>query len=179
MVFLPTIELYFLRHGLAGQYGDPQYKDDSLRPLTKQGKEKMHYEARGMKALGLTFDAIYSSPYLRAQQTDEIVAKTYQIKNKAILLTDKLLPPASIKELLKVVQALSPKSKNILCVGHEPHLTQMIADLLKCDGPIVLKKGGLCHLTMGVAKQEAALNCLLPPSVLVKIASSDPLDPIL
>ena len=37
------MELYFLRHGLAGQYGDPQYKDDSLRPLTAEGQKKMRH----------------------------------------------------------------------------------------------------------------------------------------
>ena len=190
MVFLPDLQsdttLYFLRHGLAGQHGDPKYKDDSLRPLTAQGKKKMYRAALGMQALGLTFDAIFSSPYLRAKQTAEIVSEVYKfnpstslrsnakhqrsIKNKTIHFTENLIPPASIEELLHEVRARLPKSRNILFVGHEPHLTQMISQLLKSDTPlnIYLKKGGLCSLciTYPLGPDSAILNWLLTPAQL-------------
>jgi phosphohistidine phosphatase len=159
------MELYFLRHGLAGQHGDPKYKDDSLRPLTAQGQEKTHRAALGMQALGLTFDAVFSSPYLRARQTAETVSRVYKIKKSEIHLTDHLLPPASIEGLLREIHGHFPKSKNVLLVGHEPHLTEMISHLLKSDThlPIDFKKGGLCCLTLEgpLAKGNAVLNWLL------------------
>ncbi len=158
------MELYFLRHGLAGRHGDPKYKDDSLRPLTAQGREKMRRGARGMQALGLKFDALLSSPYLRARQTAEIVAQTYKIKK--LHLTDNLLPPASIGKLLKEAHAICPKSGSILLVGHEPHLTEMISAVLKCSKALAIdfKKGGLCSLT--VTPSGAVFNWLLTPAQL-------------
>jgi len=153
--------LYFLRHGLAGQHGDPQYPDDSLRPLTSQGRKKMQYAVLGMKNLSLTFDVILSSPYLRARQTAEIVAQAYKINEKNIHITKNLLPPRSIEKLLGEVHTRFPKSKNILFVGHEPHLSEMISAALKCNKPLLIdfKKGGLCSLT--VKQSNAVLNWLL------------------
>jgi phosphohistidine phosphatase len=161
------MELYFLRHGLAGQYGDPKYKDDSLRPLTAEGFKKMHRAALGMKALDLKFDAVLSSPYLRARQTAEVVIQAYRIKE--IHFTNNLLPPATIKELLGEVRTHFPKSKNILLVGHEPHLTHLISSLLKSSKPLAidLKKGALC--SVGLEGSDAILNWLLTSSQLGSI----------
>ena len=167
------MELYFLRHGLAGQHGDPKYKDDSLRPLTAQGREKIRRASLGMQALGLTFDAILSSPYLRARQTAEIVALAYNIKNKTIYLTNNLLPPATIEKLLREVNVQFPRSNNVLLVGHEPHLTEMVSSLLKCRKPLSIdfKKGGLCCLR--VTPENAVLNYLLTPTQLGLLKKKD------
>jgi len=160
------MELYFLRHGLAGQHGDPQYKDDNLRPLTEEGHRKIHLASLGMKSLGLKFDTILSSPYVRARQTAEIVAKTYKIKGRAITLTNNLLPPASIKKLLDEIHSSFPKSKCVLFVGHEPHLTKLVSSLLKCNKPLAIdfKKGGLCNISLD--QGEATLKWLLTPQQL-------------
>jgi len=138
--------------------------------LTVAGQKKMRRSVKGMQALDLKFDAIISSPYMRARQTAEIVAQVYKLKIKTIYLTNNLLPPASIEELLHEVNTHFPKSKNILLVGHEPHLTEMICSLLKCPTPlnIDLKKGGLCALSL--QQKDATLNWLLTPLQLVLLA---------
>ncbi|MBF0571221.1 MAG: phosphohistidine phosphatase SixA [Candidatus Omnitrophica bacterium] len=164
------MELYFLRHAIAEERGDPRYKDDGLRPLTAQGKRKMHRAALGIQALGLTFDAVISSPYLRAKQTAEIVAKVYKLKNKSIHLTNNLLPPASIEELLSEVSIHFPKSQKILLVGHEPQLSEMVSRLLKSGRPLDIdfKKGGLCCLSVPdfPDHSNAILHWLLTPAQL-------------
>ena len=164
------MELYFLRHGIAAQRGSPKYKDDSLRPLIPQGRKKMRQIALGMQALGLKFDVIFSSPYVRARQTAEIVAQAYNLKKSEIHFTKNLLPPASIKELLKEIRTHYPKAGNILLVGHEPHLTEMVSSLLNSEQPLVieLKKGGLCHLS--TTDRSAVLHSLLTPSQLSQLA---------
>ena len=121
----------------------------------------MRRAAQGMQTLELRFDTIVSSPYLRARQTAEIVAKIYKIKTNEIHLTNTMLPPASIKKLLGEVTALFPGSQNILFVGHEPHLTELVSSLLKSKNalPINFKKGGLCSLTR--THGNTVLNWLL------------------
>ena len=134
----------------------------------------MHRASLGMQALALKFDAILSSPYLRARQTAEIVAQTYKIKNKKIHITKNLLPPASIEELLREVRTCFPKSKNVLLVGHEPHLSGMVSCLLKSAQPldIDLKKGGLCCLKIRPDPKQpnAVLIWLLTPKQLARLA---------
>jgi phosphohistidine phosphatase len=164
------MELYFLRHAIAGQHGDPRYKDDSLRPLTDEGKQKMRRAALGIKALDLGIDVILSSPYLRARQTAEIVADTCKPHEKKIHLTKNLLPPASIQDLLGEIHDRFPGSGNIMAVGHEPHLSELVSDLLKSGRPLAIdfKKGGLCSLSVDrpAGDPQAVLNWLLTPSQL-------------
>jgi phosphohistidine phosphatase len=158
---------YLLRHGLAGQHGDPRYKDDSLRPLTEEGMRKMQGASKGMKNLNLQFDAILSSPYLRARQTAEIVAKVYKIKK--VHLTENLLPPCPARHLLKEITEHFPTAETILAVGHEPHLTQLISEFLKSDQHLNIdfKKGALVSLNVPPSpRSPATLNWLLTSSQL-------------
>ena len=60
-------EIYLIRHGLAGQFGDCE--DDSLRPLSEIGVKKTTKVAQKLKELGLQFDLILTSPYARSMET--------------------------------------------------------------------------------------------------------------
>ena len=172
------MDLYFLRHAIAAERDEQLYPDDSLRPLTKPGRHKMHRASLGMRAMGLTFDVILSSPYLRAQQTAGIVAQTYKIKKNQIQITDKLLEPALIKDLSLKIKALAPASaKKILLVGHEPHLSALISSLLGSPQPLPIdfKKGGLCSVSVSrLTSSRATLNWLLTPSQLSLMAVDIP-----
>ena len=164
------MELYFLRHAIAADRDDPKYKDDSLRPLTRDGQKRMLDATSGMKALKLNFDVILSSPYLRARQTAQIVAQVYKINHDHIHLTKNLLPPTGIKILLNEIQSTFPKAKHLLLVGHEPHLSIMISELLDSVTPLNIdfKKGGLCHVNVLQPTGHAigSLKWLLTPSQL-------------
>ena len=69
------MKLSLLRHGIAVEPGTPGYEDDSARPLTAKGERRMRRIAEGMATLGLSYDLLLSSPYLRARQTAEFVAQ--------------------------------------------------------------------------------------------------------
>jgi len=163
-----------LRHAIAAQRDNSKYPDDSQRPLTAHGRQKMHDIACGMRMLGLSWDAILCSPYVRARQTAAMVARVFKLKNAPINFTNNLVPDASFEELCQEIRTNFPQSQNILFVGHEPHLTQLIACLLKSKSsiPINLKKGGLCHLSQEkpFGEGSAVLNWILTPSQLCLIA---------
>ena len=74
------MNLYIIRHAIAVDEGTPEYEDDSQRPLTDKGKKKMRQIAKGLRALGVEFDLILSSPYVRAKETAEILADVFKIK---------------------------------------------------------------------------------------------------
>ena len=76
------MELYLLRHALAVDRGTPGYEDDSRRPLTAGGRKQMKRGVKGMKALGLSFGWIFSSPFLRARETAEIVGKALKMEDR-------------------------------------------------------------------------------------------------
>ncbi len=75
------MNLYIVRHAIAVDEGTADF-EDSQRPLTDKGRRKMRQIAKGLRALGVEFDLILSSPYLRAQETAEILAECVQDEEK-------------------------------------------------------------------------------------------------
>jgi phosphohistidine phosphatase len=143
------MDLYLLRHAIAEERSGSQPGGDSQRRLTNHGARKMHRVAKGMKALELEFDLILSSPYLRAKETAEIVAKVFD-QDKVLQLAPALTPDGNPRDLIEDLIRDHPRRKHILVVGHEPYLSSLISLLLsgKTDMSITLKKGGLCRLTV-------------------------------
>jgi phosphohistidine phosphatase len=161
------MNLYILRHAIAVPRGTPEYKDED-RPLTKDGIRKMKAVAQGMRKLGLEFGSLLSSPYLRARQTAEIVGKVFKLE---VRLCEPLIP--SIDHRVLIARLVKVREDNILLVGHEPHLSELVSVLVSgnTDSQLELKKGGLCklrsdHLVYG---RCAVLEWVLTPAQLRKI----------
>jgi phosphohistidine phosphatase len=138
---------------------------DEDRPLTKEGARKMKAVARGMRAMDLQFDRLFSSPYLRAMQTAQIVASAFSMKVETWeSLKAEARPQATTMALAKVAE------ENVLIVGHQPHLGALVSLLIAGDADVQInfKKGGLCKLTMSAngSRPSATLEWLMAPSQL-------------
>ncbi len=158
------MNLYLLRHGLAVEPGSQNLARDSHRPLTPKGKRKVWESAQGMVALDLSVDRILSSPYLRARQTAEIVAEVLKARRR-LDFSDTLAPGGSRKKLIELLSDLKSPADEVLLVGHEPYLSELIALLVagQTGLSVVMKKGALCKLSTGSlqAGRCAALEWLL------------------
>jgi phosphohistidine phosphatase len=167
------MNLYFLRHGLAGDRDVSRYPDDSQRPLVPEGRRKLRCIAAGMHALDLQFDVLLSSPYVRACQTAEIVAGAFHMERK-LQLADDLAPEGSARRLVRLLKTKHSAANNLLLVGHEPYLGELIGVLLagKPGWFLDLKKGGLCLLSAEslVYGPCARLEWLLTPRQLMALA---------
>ena len=133
--------LYILRHAAAEEAGSSG--DDGARKLTERSKEKMRGAAAGFRAMGIKFDAILTSPLVRATETAELVAGAY----------DNTPPPQVLPALATgiaaadVVSALRAfaKQDEVMIVGHEPQLSAIASILLTGSGDaahLKLKTGG-------------------------------------
>ena len=69
-------EVYFLRHGET-TWNRAKLLQGSVAGtvLTEKGERMAEATAAGMSAAGVSFDRVYTSPYLRARRTAEIVAE--------------------------------------------------------------------------------------------------------
>ena len=160
------VNLCILRHGIAVERGTPGCKTDADRPLTPKGRRQLGQIAAAMKRLGLNFDLILSSPFRRARQTAEIVAKSLKLK-KCLAFSDELTPDGDPKKLIRQLNELEPHPEDVLLVGNEPYLSRLVA-LLISGGEMVgmeLKKGGLCKMETDLLRygQCATLTWLLAP----------------
>ncbi|HWX22806.1 MAG TPA: phosphohistidine phosphatase SixA [Candidatus Binatia bacterium] len=159
------MNFYVLRHGLAVEPGTPGYKD-SERPLTPKGERKLWRITEAMAAMDLSFDLIVCSPYLRARQTAGIVAEAFDTRKK-LEFSEALAPAGSPKELLGWLNHRKPSPENVLLVGHEPYLSELISLLVSGDAgfSVTMKKGGLCKLSLNSVPYGrcATLEWLLTP----------------
>lgn len=162
------MELIIIRHGDAGSADPKEYPDDSLRPLTPQGKRDMVQVGRGLRRLGIDFAAIFDSGFVRARQTAAAICKAYRMDPAEIQTMRELEPgvdPAQTAAKLRTVRGF----KRFAIVGHEPHLSTLVGYLVAGDGGIRLdiKKGGVCRLESEKWSVGAAtLLAALPPKVL-------------
>jgi phosphohistidine phosphatase len=160
------MNIFLLRHGLAVERGTPGFETDAARPLTPKGKRQLRQVAAAARALELRFDLILSSPLIRARQTAEIVAQELKSKQRTVL-ADALAPGGSMKDLVQKISGLKSPPENLLLVGHEPDLGQLISRLVtgKTGAGFALKKGGLAKLEVTTlrAGKCAVLAWLLTP----------------
>jgi phosphohistidine phosphatase len=166
------MELYILRHGIAAERGIGGEPSDSQRPLTPDGIKKLRRIVGAMQSLDLTFDLILSSPYARARQTADIVAKGLGLE-RALELSALLEPGADLEALIADLASRRKDADRVLVVGHEPMLSSLISLLVSGDTDleITLKKGGLCKLAIRTISPGrcATLEWLLAPKHLAVI----------
>lgn len=157
------MELYLIRHGLAGDRDPIKYPNDSDRPLTDKGREKTKAVARCLDQKQLRFDLILTSPLVRARQTAEIVLKEG--------LCDRIeefaaLAPGGDLETWVDWYSKSQYNKEDSClalVGHQPDLGDWAEILIwgSSQEKIVLKKAGVVGLLLPedspIAKSELFL----------------------
>ena len=166
------MNLYIIRHAIAVDEGTSDYESDSERPLTDKGRKKMRQIAKGLRNLGIEFELILSSPYVRARETAEILADVFKMKKK-IAFSDNLIPMGNPELLItEVNEKYSVDSMAV--VGHEPHLSGLVGLLGAENGKIdvTLKKGGVCYLSADDLHHEhrATLEWLLTPGILMEIS---------
>jgi phosphohistidine phosphatase len=161
-----------IRHAIAVDEGTPEYEEDSQRPLTDKGKKKMRQIAKGLRALGADFDLILSSPYIRAQETAEILADVFKIKAD-VAFSDNLIPMGD-PDLLIAEMNEKYNANSVALVGHEPFLSALIGLLVSENASMdmTLKKGGVCRLSADDLHHthKATLEWLLTPGILVEMS---------
>jgi len=163
------MNIYLIRHALAED--ETPEKEDSQRALTDKGAKKMRQIAKGLRKLGVEFNVILSSPYLRAKETAEILGDVFKIK-KQVVLSDNLMPMGDPDLLIAEINEKYAVD-TIALVGHEPYLTRLVSLLSAQAAPvdITLKKGGVCRLVADDLHHahQATIEWLLAPGVLVEI----------
>jgi phosphohistidine phosphatase len=161
--------LYIVRHGIAVNRTDPKCPPEAERPLTAKGVQKTRAAALGLKELGVKPDLLLTSPYVRAAQTAEIFAEALGFPTSKIRVSEALKPTANPAEIAKEIS--HAKAKEVMCVGHAPHLDQLIAQLAGGRGVFTsLKKAGVAALEHTGAHSAWRFEWILTPKVLRQLA---------
>jgi phosphohistidine phosphatase len=143
------MNVYLLRHAIAGERDSQKYANDEERPLTAEGIEKMRVAAEGIARILERPDSILTSPLVRTVQTANIVAKALGCKDR-IETSDALRPGATAAKLRSLLaRRAESRMLHIMVVGHEPDLGQIASQMIGASGPVVeFKKGALCAIRL-------------------------------
>jgi phosphohistidine phosphatase len=131
------MQLCLVRHAIAEERG-LRWPDDSLRPLTAEGRVKMEAAARGLATLWKP-DAIITSPYTRAVQTAQILAR---VTGAPVVSEVRALTTGEHDKLF--VAARRTGAVRVAAVGHEPLMGEALSYALCGDADrmsAVFKKG--------------------------------------
>jgi phosphohistidine phosphatase len=137
------MEIWVLRHAKAEE-GGPATPDEG-RALTPDARKKMRSAARAIARLEPKFDAILTSPLLRARQTAEPVARALSLSDD-LIESEALAPGADPKEILREIE--KRRLGSALLVGHMPHLGRLLGYLLtgRSNTLIEIRKAALARI---------------------------------
>src|SRR5256885_2215832 len=136
-------ELYLIRHGVAEERGDA-WPDDTKRPLSEAGIERMRKAARGLARLDVSIDVVLTSPLVRARQIADIVASALDPR-PALATIDSLAPEGTYAALMADLEKHGRKGRLAL-VGHEPGIGELAARLIGSRHSFEFKKGAVCRI---------------------------------
>jgi phosphohistidine phosphatase len=155
------IELYLIRHAVAVPHDD--WSDDRTRPLTSEGIEEFGEVVRGLDALGITLDAVLTSPFARAQQTAELLAAGLS-PQPPVEIIESLAPDSNYPAFLSDLGRQAPR-RRLACVGHEVELGWFASQLIGTKHPLRMERGGVCRIDLDV-RGPGHLVWLAPPRLI-------------
>lgn len=145
------MKVHFIRHAQAVERstGLP----DELRNLTCRGRRKFRQVAASLRKIDISPDLIITSPRIRAVQTAEILAETIRF-NGELQIAPELAGNPDLVTLGNILRANSMASELVI-VGHEPSLGEIIGGLLKTPAHPHLGKG--CTVSMKISLRKSEL----------------------
>ncbi len=159
------MSLYLIRHAIAVPRESWRGKTDDARPLTARGIRRMRRNVAGLCVLGVSFDAIWTSPLTRAWETAQLIAELPTFTGTIEAVSE--LAPGDDKARLFERIAAFDISRSLALVGHEPDLGRTASMLLTGTtvADIRFKKGGIACFRRDptVDAARAALRWMLTP----------------
>lgn len=153
-------QLWLLRHGDAEPHGSVP---DADRRLTERGERQARCAGEALAKLDIRFDAVFSSPKVRAHATAMGVAHALDVD---VELHAPLASGFDADEA-RTLLAAADVTGRVLVVGHEPDFSSVVHELT--GARVDFKKGGLAGVRVDA---RGELIALLRPAELAAIAGA-------
>lgn len=131
------MKVILLRHAEAEEFDPLRHADDSQRPLTKAGIKLQCKLAGALRRMGLKPARVFTSPRLRARHTADITAAALGLEQE--LRESPVLGDGYSGAALFKLLAECGEDETVLCVGHEPDLSEFFVAAVSDGGSINIK----------------------------------------
>ncbi len=162
------MKLYIMRHGAAEDSATSGRDED--RALTSSGRDRVRDIARALLLADEAPYVIFSSPLVRALQTAEIVAATVKTAD-AVQIRREIAPGGNARGFVR--ELAEKRRKRAMLVGHEPDLSDLVAQLAGAPP----SQGMLKAMVVGISIAEGGetkLRFILDPKTMAWEHPSSP-----
>ncbi|MEQ4733809.1 MULTISPECIES: phosphohistidine phosphatase SixA [Providencia] len=157
------MQVYIMRHGDAAI----QAPSDAERPLTQKGKDDSVLMAQWLQNQGIKIDSVLVSPYLRAEQTRQVVSQYLDLPAKSEIL-GQLTPGGNAAFVADHIRDLAVLGANaILVVSHLPLVGYLVSELCPHKEPPMFTTSTVACVDIDVAHQKSHFEWMLSPSQLL------------
>ena len=137
---------------------------EAARELTSNGKRELRAVLKLARDAGVEPEVILTGPWTRAKET--AIAARDAFGCEQLIETKSLLPDVPPSHIWGEIRSLRPL-KEIMVVGHEPHMSRFAAFLLEAPIAIDFKKAGLVRIEVQDKEgpPRGVLKWMLTPKV--------------
>lgn len=156
------MQVYIMRHGDAAL----QAASDAARVLTQKGKDDSALMAQWLNKRNPAIDNILVSPYVRAEQTLQVVREHLSLPHQATVM-DMLTPGGNAAFVADHIRDLAIMGANaVLVVSHLPLVGYLVSELCPHEAPPMFITSSIACIELDVKRHNAHLEWMLSPAQL-------------
>jgi phosphohistidine phosphatase len=173
-----VMQLFIMRHGEAEGFAGHTFKRDNERQLTKQGVSEAQLMANCFLEMNINFSHVFTSPYIRAQQTCAEVLKVFELN--AVTL-DFITPSGDAKQVHDFIDGLLSAhekeqskeanlnkdkgiEKSLLIVSHMPLVSYLVSELTFDAQTPIFATAGVAQIEYNTVTMRGELVRMVSPS---------------
>ncbi|SDH71086.1 phosphohistidine phosphatase, SixA [Vibrio xiamenensis] len=154
------MKIFIMRHGEAEHFA----LSDAQRALTERGQSDSIAVARACNEQGTkSFDRVFVSSYLRAQQTWQAIAPYFDAKQ--VDTSDDITPYGDSEQVYEFLKAVSEIDDidSILVVSHLPLVGYLTAEFVADLAPPMFPTSGLTYIEFDAIGEQGNIVWSLHP----------------
>ncbi|KNC90542.1 phosphohistidine phosphatase SixA [Trabulsiella odontotermitis] len=138
------MQVFIMRHGDAAL----EAASDSVRPLTVCGCDESRLMATWLKGQKVDVERVLVSPFLRAEQTLDIVRESLNLPKEVDVLPE-LTPCGDVGLVSAYLQTLANEGvASALVVSHLPLVGYLVAELCPGETPPMFTTSAIANVTL-------------------------------
>lgn len=159
------MQIFVMRHGQAEMVA----ASDALRPLTENGVKEAKITGQWLAEHSGTFDCVFVSPYLRAQQTaDAVISQLGNVHSRQTL--NFITPEDSPKDVHDYLDGVCgvEQYQHILLVSHMPLVSYLVAELTSNNTMPIFQTASVAQIEYDTHRMLGEFITLVSPNEVAK-----------
>jgi phosphohistidine phosphatase len=146
------MKIFLVRHAEAIDYETESVKNDANRFITPKGRKVSRNVFKKLRGELADLGVIFSSPFVRAVQTAEILANMVKFEHD-VEMANELATSGSVGDVIQFIKRNS-LYESVALVGHEPMMGMLLQALSeRKENLIPFKKSGVCLIDFDTKKE--------------------------